>query len=301
MADATKRAVAVAVDHEAERSLVAKYETSLVRHLTRDTALIPAADLPALIDALKEDLQPATQRQVVEIIALVGGAWPYAHQRANATALDLFARQLAEDLAPFPHSALIEAIRQLRRTLKFSPSIAEIIECATSALAERQWRLRVAEAHQAEHTRRQAKLERLVAANAAAFGGWGTDDVHALEVGWSRCSYLHWRGVEIRDVLAKGGARMLSLLSVVAVAGRVLPLVEAGRLKPEVAAEAIWTAQHDFETARQIAVYATQEAEPARDATAPTISRTSPAEVLHRVVVEWLDDREPAPMEEAPL
>lgn len=165
--------------------------------------LIPAANLPALAECVAAGLQPATARQVAETIAMIAGGWPYAHQKADATAMDIHARMLTEDLAKFPADILVDAIRQLRRTLKFAPSIAEIYEAASAMLVKRKGQLSVIDAHRREHARRAAvaraeadaeaerrddlarRLARLVECHGAAMARWTLKDFEAA-----------WRGAE---------------------------------------------------------------------------------------------------------
>lgn len=163
--------------------------------------LIPAGDLPALEACVAAGLQPASGRQVAEAIAMIAGGWPYAHQKADATAMDIHARMLTEDLAKFPADILVDAIRQLRRTLKFAPSIAEIYESAMERLVKRKGQLSVIEAHRREHDRRAAveraaadaeaerradmarRLARLVECHGAAMERWTLKDFEAAWLG----------------------------------------------------------------------------------------------------------------------
>lgn len=117
--------------------------------------LIPEADIPAAIEAVNASLV-ATKRPIAETIAMIAGAWPYAHQRADAVALDLHARQLAEDLAQFPGDILVDTVRDVRRELKFAPSIAELYQAASEKLWTRKSQLLVIEDHRREHRRRAA-------------------------------------------------------------------------------------------------------------------------------------------------
>ena len=89
--------------------------------------------------------------------AMIASAWPYAHQKVESGLLDAFTAQLREELATFPADVLVGAIKSLRRTCKFSPSIAELYEAADTLLDDKKMRLRVALDHLSEH---QARAER---------------------------------------------------------------------------------------------------------------------------------------------
>ena len=153
-------------------TLIAKYAIQLCPRMVPDwnggsvpsyappnheTNLIPLGELPALIAALRADMEPATPRHITAAVAMIASAWPYAHQKVESGLLDAFTAQLREELATFPADVLVGAIKSLRRTCKFSPSIAELYEAADTLLDDKKMRLRVALDHLSEH---QARAER---------------------------------------------------------------------------------------------------------------------------------------------
>jgi hypothetical protein len=149
----------LAVISKADQALLAKYEPMLANGpptFAEEGDLIPVGDLLRLVEVINAALRPATGRQMAETIALIAGAWPYGHQRADAAALDIHARLLAEDLATFPADILTATVRDLRRTLKFAPAISELYEIASAKMNCRTDYLRVLEAHRRHHLRLDA-------------------------------------------------------------------------------------------------------------------------------------------------
>jgi hypothetical protein len=128
----------------------------LTNPINRETKLIPAEVLPSLIVLLTGRLRPANHRQVVEVMAMIAAAWPYAHQKADASLMEMFAEQLAEELRPFPADLLVEVVKNLRRTCTFAPSIAEICKEADRLMEGRRTMLKRAQQHRDQHARRQA-------------------------------------------------------------------------------------------------------------------------------------------------
>jgi hypothetical protein len=156
-------------------ALIAKHRGALALHegrpiaaISKNTTLIPRDDLPPLIAVLKARMQPASRKELAGAIALIAASWPHGHQRPDQAVLDAHTRLLAEDLGDFPADILAEVLSELRRTLKWSPSIAEIYGPAAELLAERRARLDIAEQHLAEHERREA-AERAEAQRAEAW------------------------------------------------------------------------------------------------------------------------------------
>jgi hypothetical protein len=114
--------------------------------VTETSSLIPEIDIPLLESALNRMMKPATARERAGFIAALSAAWPHAHQKTDDTTLDLFVRMLDEEIAKFPADILTQVLRELRRTLKSSPSIAEIYQEAACLLVERVAKLRLLQA-----------------------------------------------------------------------------------------------------------------------------------------------------------
>ncbi len=137
--------------------LMAKYEETLKQYGSLENAtLIPLADLPGLTAAIRQWIEPASPRQIDEAIALVAASWPHAHQKLDGGVMDLHVELMKQDFAGMPYRALESAVREYRRMRQFPPALSEIIEEAAAWLSNRQRWLRVADAHAAEHKRRQA-------------------------------------------------------------------------------------------------------------------------------------------------
>ena len=199
--------------------------------------LIPAADLPLIIAALQVQLQPADPEQVAETIGAIAGAWPHAHQKVDPGTLDLHVAMMAEDLGEFPPDILRDTVRELRRTLKFTPSLAELYQTAERLAEPRRCRLHVAQLHLREHARRDAVaraeaaeraaehrrhqelLDRLSATHPGAFNAWTVDDVAAMESGWSFISLrVGVTSTDVIDLAEPRGCR--AMLAAVSVGGR---------------------------------------------------------------------------------
>ncbi|MEJ0068335.1 MAG: hypothetical protein WDO24_05955 [Pseudomonadota bacterium] len=119
------------------------------------TRLIPKTELPTVIEALERRVQPASERKIKEIMLMFGGAWPSAFSKADPTAVELFTLQLGQDLSEFPADILEQTLVEMRTTLKFAPSIAEIYQVAKRLASPRHAQLRLAKAHGREHARRE--------------------------------------------------------------------------------------------------------------------------------------------------
>ena len=116
---------------------------------------LPVADLDRLTAAITRLSQPASPKERGGAIAQIVATWPYGHQRAEATAATIWMQQLDEDLTEFPAWCISTVIKQLRRTLKFFPSIAEIYQpCSKQMMLMRQ-RQEAIRHHQQEHEHRE--------------------------------------------------------------------------------------------------------------------------------------------------
>jgi hypothetical protein len=229
--------------------------------------LIPLPDLAPIIAALENQLLPADTREVAETIAMVAGAWPYAHLKADAAALDLHVGQMSEDLAEFPPDVLRSTVRELRRTLRFAPSLSELYQTALEMADARRRRLRTAHAHLREHGRRealeqaeregreakrvafQAQLDRLTAAHPGAFTDWSAADLEAVDIGWVYVIFKF--PASLNYVLGSTESWVPSLLAAVSVAGRALPHYREHKLSARQICPAIQLAPRDFKAARQ--------------------------------------------------
>lgn len=239
--------------------------------------LIPAEDLPGLIGEIEATLRPATKRQVAETIALIAGAWPHAHQKAEEGALMLFVHQLEEDLAEFPADILHETVRVLRRTLRFPPAISEIYEAATMLVDNRRTKLRAARNHQNEHERRAAEIrpcaEKLSIRDRAmlaridrlhelyGFTCTLADVDNARNAMWAASSYMFNRWMEAMEACEYWVA---VVMPIAVVASRVIELWDAGNLTTEQSERLIKQARHDLSGARQGVVQAEADAEVAK-------------------------------------
>ena len=279
MGNAQTRTVAIPAAKSGEPPIVAKYAAvlepsrfGLQRHVDERAPLIPLADLPPLIGALEARVHPASAREVGAALALIAAAWPHAHQRADQTTLELFGQQMAEDLAEFPADVLTAAIRQVRRELKFAPSIAELYQAATELVWPRHAALRMVRDHMREHERRaeatrqahakaaadreeaerhaKARLDKLRAVHGSAAAQLTVADVLAaqtavLAAGFQICG-------EWWDAIDTGEAWAIDTLPLAAVFGEAWPEVRAGRMARGWLSRAISGANGDAATARRL-------------------------------------------------
>jgi hypothetical protein len=266
------------------------------------TTLIPRVDLAVLIPALERRLVPANERQIAGALAMIGSAWPFAHQKLHGAVADLYATQLAEDLAGFPHDVIALAIRHLRRTSKFLPSIAELLEVCSERHAEALARLHITRQHVAEHNRRDAFAHRRVEQEARlerqreqdlsslrqTFGDRVVDitaDDLMRASGATHC-VGPWLVHRWHEGVENGEAWVPQAIPLLAIAGRCWQAFEEGRLAGPRLCEAISAARTDLQAAERIIA--------SPDADNGSGYHQHPGRHLGDIIRKLIDERTPA-------
>lgn len=121
-----------------------------------DARLLPIDRMRYAEKELVGALVPATAVKIAEITGLLIASFPV---RAVVDA-DTFLRTMAADLKPFPLDILIEVCADIRRTLKFFPTIADVYERADRLRRNRERLLATVRAQIREHDRRDAEADR---------------------------------------------------------------------------------------------------------------------------------------------
>ena len=267
MTDRNARVVARLASDAQNAAIISRYpQLNITVPMSEYRQLIPRPELPPVIATLEAMLLPATQRQVEETIALIGGAWPSAHTKAEPEAMALFVLALREDLAEFPPDVLVETVRKLRRTLTFPPSIGEIYQAALALTDERRSRLDMARQHLAEHDRRdtvarekaeqaaerrrelEAERVRLVAIYGASAEHLTINDIDLAPRGIA----LAFNMTKVwRSALDQGEPWALRVLPLAALGAWLMPLYGSWKLQTPQMCEAIALARNDIDAARR--------------------------------------------------
>jgi len=134
-------------------SLIQRYAPVLAACIFPDseTELVPVADLPDLIAEIERALLPAPPQEVAKAVAVMFGSFKIGDVVHDQQA---FTRAMIAEL-DFPADILQAAVRQARRTLKWLPSIAEMIEICEDVKLPRVRQLRTAKDMVREHQRRE--------------------------------------------------------------------------------------------------------------------------------------------------
>ena len=104
-------------------------------------------DVPALIEALEVALLPASEDAVRKCCAMIVGSFPQAQPGAP----EIYTGGMLQEMAEFPADILEATVREVRRTLKFLPSISEVYAIANDLRRERRRLLRSVNLKVAEH------------------------------------------------------------------------------------------------------------------------------------------------------
>lgn len=140
----------------AERSAVAKFPTLAQIEEARGELVRAIETRPPLADVRK-----AVARLMME--------FPQS-DKSDASSAAVYVAALTEEAATFPADVLAAACRHLRRTLKFRPSVAELVEACDAGMERRRRLLRGADALKAmaqTHERDRAERSRIEAERAA--------------------------------------------------------------------------------------------------------------------------------------
>jgi hypothetical protein len=119
--------------------------------------LIAPDHLSMLRESIDASLKPAPLVDIRKAVAVLVASFKIP---SNLEDPPMFTRLMINDLAIYPADILDEAIRRARRTFKWLPSIAEMVEICDQLVGERRSWLRTADQMMEEHHRRKDKAER---------------------------------------------------------------------------------------------------------------------------------------------
>jgi hypothetical protein len=135
-------------------ALVKQYRHLLISDET--VKLIPPDHLSMLREVIDASLRPAPLADVGKAVAVLVGSFKVP---GNLEDPPTFTRLMISDLATYPGDILDEASRRARRTFKWLPSIAEMVEICDELLLERRKTLLTVERMITLHRWRQEKAE----------------------------------------------------------------------------------------------------------------------------------------------
>jgi hypothetical protein len=95
---------------------------------------VPPEHLPTLLKAIDASLRPASPEDVSKAVAVLVASFKIP---GNLEDPPTFTRLMKNDLAVYPFDILDEAIKRARRTFKWLPSIAEMIEICDELMGAR--------------------------------------------------------------------------------------------------------------------------------------------------------------------
>jgi len=119
--------------------------------------LIAPDHLSMLRESIDASLKPAPLADIRKAVAVLVASFKIP---SNLEDPPMFTRLLINDLAMYPADILDEAIRRARRTFKWLPSIAEMVEICEQLVGERRSWLRTVDQMMDEHHRRRKEAER---------------------------------------------------------------------------------------------------------------------------------------------
>jgi hypothetical protein len=119
--------------------------------------LIAPGCLSKLREAIDASLRPAPLEEIRKAVAVIVASFKIP---SNLEDPPTFTRLMINDLAMYPADILGEAISHARRTFKWLPSIAEMVEICDQLLGKRRSLLCTADRMMEEHHRRRQKAER---------------------------------------------------------------------------------------------------------------------------------------------
>lgn len=133
--------------------LLKRHRYALKGDVYESTQLVPVAALEEFVPELRRACMPAKEEEVRLHAMLLVGAYP----RREMDDPDIYVCTLCFDPQEFPADIIQDACAEVRRTVKFFPSISEVYQIAQKLMNERTGRLRVAEQMLAEHERREVE------------------------------------------------------------------------------------------------------------------------------------------------
>jgi hypothetical protein len=118
--------------------------------------LIPLDHLLSLREAIEASLRPAAWPVIVKAVGVLVASFKVGSVLQDKSA---FTQLMMTELAAYPEDILDQAITQARRTIKWLPSIAEMIELCDGLVGERRRRLGIITRLIEEQEREQEKAE----------------------------------------------------------------------------------------------------------------------------------------------
>jgi hypothetical protein len=118
--------------------LVLEYRGALLHSRVEDRptsrrGLVPRAVLPAVIRDLQLALRPASENELRMAVARLTTSYPTARPPSP----EGYILALLEELSGYPADVVIAAVREVRRTVKFLPAVAEVVEAAEKHVRDR--------------------------------------------------------------------------------------------------------------------------------------------------------------------
>jgi hypothetical protein len=147
-------------------SLLDEYENELlspkpIGTLSAPSApLIPADAVPRLRWEIEARLQPASREEAVKGVAMLFGSFKIGDVVESAQA---YTAAMVQEIGEFPPDILLGAIRQARRSLKWLPSIAEMVQICEELMAPRRAQLRALDRIEKEYEHRRIEDEKKAA------------------------------------------------------------------------------------------------------------------------------------------
>lgn len=161
------------------------------------TSLIPRLEAETAVSELEQALAGATYQQARAVAALILGR--YTPDQRRFADIDIFVHEVTRLLAEAPADLAMKAADRLRDR-KFLPNVGDVAEALAPLVNAREWALRCARAHVAEHDRR-AGVKVVPAARATREGIDQLAERLAAENG------VEYRpGMGVADVLRMGAA-----------------------------------------------------------------------------------------------
>jgi hypothetical protein len=133
-----------------------RYLLALPGDINQHSQLIEPDHLAILREAIDANLRPAPLEKIRKAVALIVASFKIP---SNLEDPPTFTRLMINDLAVYPADILNKAISHARRTFKWLPSIAEIVEICDQLVDERRSWLRTVDRMMEEHHRRRRKVE----------------------------------------------------------------------------------------------------------------------------------------------
>lgn len=125
----------------------------------KDRQLVPQNEIAALRSLIEQQLQPALSRYQVQVLSIMLASYPQ-HTPAH---VQEYLGALLEETREYGEVVLYQAAREIRRTRKFLPTIAEVREVCEQMVKQQRARLTVLRQMERDYAEAEkARLEREV-------------------------------------------------------------------------------------------------------------------------------------------